>query len=210
MRLDREYIYQFIDTIYWENKTIVMTAPTGFGKLHCFLIPILSDLMKSPKKCLMVAHMKSIVENTQEQFFKNIEELSEDKMDIYKIVENRSKTFVHFKNGSIIDYKLCTELIRLPTDEYNIVYIDSFKNALIPPDFDLRYLFRGNKKIIVMDDEFNHMKMMRDYPSDSVKEMIKDYKPFYSLNIRQPEDIVSEIRKLKLKKIHATIRNKSR
>ena len=36
MRLDREYIQEFIDVIYEENKTIVLTAPTGFGKSNFF------------------------------------------------------------------------------------------------------------------------------------------------------------------------------
>lgn len=211
MQSNREYIYQYIDSIYWENKTIVMTAPIGFGKLQSFLCPILLDLMRSPKKCLMISHMRSIMENTQEQFFKNIEGLSEDRMNIYKIVKNRSKTFVHFQNGSVIDYKLCSEMKGLPTDEYDIVYVDSFTHALRSNEFDLKYLFNGNKKVIVIDDEFNHKQMMRDYPSDSVKEMVKNHKPFYSININKPEDIISEIRRLKLRKIHDTIlRNKSR
>jgi plasmid maintenance system killer protein len=210
MTIEREQIYQFIDTIYCENKTIVLTAPTGFGKLQCFLIPILKDLMESPKKCLIVSYTKVILENIQEQFFKNIERLSEDRMNIYKIVENRSKTFIHFQNGSIIDYKVYSELRGFSTDEYNIVYVASFTNALRSNAFDLKYLLRGNKKVIVIDDDFNHKQMMRNYPSDNVREMIKDYKPFYSININEPEDIISEIRKLKLRKIHATIRNKSK
>ena len=51
-----------------------------------------------------------MVDSHQESFFKYVDGFCRDnKMDFHKIVENRSKTSLYFKNGSVIDYKVCVE-----------------------------------------------------------------------------------------------------
>lgn len=210
MRLEREYIQEFIDTIYEENKTIVLTAPTGFGKSNFFVKPIVKDLMEHPKKCLLVTTMRVMVDSHQESFFRYVDNLCRDnKTDLYDIVENRSKTSIQFRNGSTIDYKVGTETRGLPSDRYDIIFIDTFREVSSQLHGDLRYLLSGSKKVIITEDSFTRMKNIGDYPCDNIRQMICDHDSFYDLHVDDPTSLMMEIRKSKLKKVYATIQIKS-
>ena len=217
MRLSRETIQEYIDAIYRENKTILFDAPAGFGTVQSFIKPILEDLLNSPKRCLMVASMGQIVDNIQNSFWEKLEDKttgverskffgpsrSEVMNGIYQVIENRTKTSVLFKNGSLIEFKSAHEVSELNNvEEYDILYIDSTVNASRNIHTYLGYLLNSYKKVIIADRRIiESINNTGESQTEFMEKIKPNYKPFYSFTIEMIEDLTIELRRMKFKKI---------
>ena len=197
----RELFQEYIDAIYQENRTILFYALTGFGTTQFFMKPILEDLLSYPKYCLMVASMGQIVDNIQENFFRKVIDKYPNPI-FYDVVENRTKTSMVFKNGSLIEFKSAHEISELNnTEDYDILYIDSINTSKNLHTY-LGYLLNSFKKIIITDnriiDKINTIGESRNEFMEKVK---PNYKPLYYFTIDKIEDLTIELRRMKLKQI---------
>jgi hypothetical protein len=224
MRLSRETIQEYIDAIYRENKTILFDAPTGFGTAQSFMKPILEDLLSSPKRCLMVASMEAFVDNIQNSFWERLEEKvmgvqnvkhfgpsrSTVLEQVHQVVENRTKTSVLFKNGSLIEFKTAHKITELNnSEESDILYIDStvsLKTFFISASRNIHtylgYLLNSYKKVIIADRRIiESINKNGESQSEFMEKIKPNYKPLYSFTISKIEDLTIELRRMKLKQL---------
>lgn len=217
MRLTREQIQEYIDAIYQQNKTILFVAPTGFGTVQSFMKPIVEDLLISPKRCLMVAAMESFVDNIQDNFWQKLEDKitgAERSKFFYQykktaiesveqLVENRTKTSIHFKNGSLIEFKSAHKITELSNaEEYGILYIDSTASASRNIYTYLGYLLNSYKKVIITDRRLiDSIDKTGESQTEFMEKIKPNYKPFYSFNLTDIKDLTIELRKMKLKQL---------
>ena len=197
----RSQIQEYIEALYESNQNIFFVAPTGFGRISLFMYVIEKDLLQNKKNCLVLTQTKSVSDQIQEDFYKSIEDKS--------IVQNRSKKFILFKNGSLIEFKSVfdqwydmTEYKQEKT--YDILYLDSLQGLTRGRGNEptLEELYGKYEKIIVTDSVIQPDSKSLVLFFDMVKMKGGMYQ---YVNIKTTEDITLELRKMKLKKIKKTI-----
>ncbi len=178
---------EYINLLYENNKKIFFIAPTGFGKDVFFSKCILDDLLKNKKSCLIISTMSIINDEINNYIFDHIIDTD--------LIENRSKKEIFFKNGSSIIFMLANDLNNANSILiYDIVYITTM-------DFRLQSLsviynsLPHIKKFIITDSIISNSGEIfyKQLKIDGIKIEFKE--------IKRGDDILMELRKLKLKKI---------
>ena len=197
--ITKKSVQYYISNIYKENKTILFTTSTGFGKyLHYFRKPLLEDLLESKKYCLIICPLLQIIDHLQENFFNEIKEKLGT--NLYDIIKNRTKFSVEFKNGSLIEFKTLQKMKEYTynnKEESDILYIDSISRYPRNNIQSISYLLSSFKKVIIIDDEIKRF----DNNSEQLIEQLKLRHPFYSFHMNLISDLIIEFRKLKLKQL---------
>jgi DNA replication protein DnaC len=197
----REQIQEYVYALYESNKNIFFIAPPGFGKTGLFMRPILDDLIKDKKNCLILSSNISVSEQIQTEVYHMIE-----KRGMKAFVEKNSTKFILLLNGSLIEFKThfdqwydWSEYKQEKT--YDILFIDSMhyiaKGSSNRPS--LKELLEKYDKIIATDIvDFTPSNINTELFFETIKEKEGSYQ---YINVQTPDDIMMEIRKAKLKKL---------
>ena len=183
MTIHRETIQKYIDSIYEENKIITFTAPTGFGTHIIFMKVILNDVMSSKKSCIVMIPMTILLDEIQETVFNLIEDKN--------VLENRTKNFLLFKNGSSINYYVTSKDMN-GTESPDILYmLDS--NKLIGNKLSgIISLIYNTDRILVISNSAGDMSMVKHMRYNTL---------CYSFDLKKIDDLLIEIRRLKIQRI---------
>jgi len=176
----------YISYIYHNNDSIYLSAPTGFGRNNYLLYILTRELSKSKRKCLIVSPMMVILSQLNDNFYSYLN--SND-------IENRTKDYIEFKNGSLIEFKTSITIIggRYSKD-IDILYIDDIMETDISWNY-ISHIFTNYNKLIVSITTTNFVNKTKDYFNSisKGKKFIKD--------ITINTDFVTELRSIKIEKI---------
>ena len=199
--ISRDQIQEYVYALYESNKNIFFIAPPGFGKTGLFMRPILDDLIKDKKNCLILSSNISVSEQIQTDVYHMIE-----KRGMKAFVEKNSKKFILLLNGSLIEFKThfdqwydWSEYKQEKT--YDILFVDSMYNITKGSSNrpSLKELLEKYDKIIATDIvDFTPSSVNTELFFETIKEKEGSYQ---YINVQTSDDIMMEIRKAKLKKL---------